>query len=234
MYYQTHCIYATIYLMNILFLEDDPIISSVAIDFLHDNIENCTIEHCYHSEDALKKADNETYDLYLFDINVPGTSGITLLESLRSFNDTTPAIFITAYQDIEHLEQAFQAGANDLLRKPFDLKELLIRINSLKKLFNIDETITIEKNIIFNPITHHITVNSLTHTISAKESEILLYLIKNRSQVVASDTLLQNIWAYDEMPQQDSIRTYIKSLRQLIGKEHIITIRGEGYRYESS
>ena len=214
--------------MKILFLEDDPIIGNLVSDFLSESYE---IKHCYNSADALIAAEEESYDLYIFDINVPGISGVELLKSLREFNDTTPAIFVTAYQELKYLKEAFGAGANDFIRKPFELEELDVRIQSIKTQYGIDEHVIIG-DIKFSSLTHQFIIGSNVIAVSAKESSVLEYLIKNKNRVVSSDELLQNLWEYDEMPSEDTIRTYIKKLRQILGKEHIKNIRGEGYRFE--
>lgn len=214
--------------MKILFLEDDPIIGNLVSDFLSESYE---IKHCYNSADALIVAEEESYDLYIFDINVPGISGVELLKSLREFNDTTPAIFVTAYQELKYLKEAFGAGANDFIRKPFELEELDVRIQSIKTQYGIDEDVIIG-DIKFSSLTHQFVIGSNVIAVSAKESSVLEYLIKNKNRVVSSDELLQNLWEYDEMPSEDTIRTYIKKLRQILGKEHIKNIRGEGYRFE--
>jgi len=215
--------------MKILFLEDDPVISDIVLDFLS---ESYTVKHCFNSQEALRYAEDEIYDMYLFDINVPGITGIELLKSLREFNDTTPAIFITAYQELSYLREGFSAGANDFIRKPFELEELQARIENIKRQFSIDEEIRINEDTFFNALTHQIRKADAIKTLSAKESAVLEYLIINKNRVVSTDEILQKLWDYDEMPGQDTIRTYIKSLRSTLGKEHIINIRGEGYRYE--
>ena len=214
--------------MKILFLEDDPIIGGLVTDFLGESYE---VQHCYNSADALEAAENKSFDLYIFDINVPGISGVELLKSLREFNDTTPAIFITAYQELKYLKEAFGVGANDFIRKPFELEELELRIESIRAQYGIDENVKIG-NITFSALTHQFIIDENIINISAKESSLLDYLIKNKNRVVSSDELLQNLWEYDEMPSEDTIRTYIKKLRQILGKEHIKNIRGEGYKFE--
>jgi len=214
--------------MKILFLEDDPIIGGLVTDFLSESYE---VKHCYNSADALKEAEENSYDLYIFDINVPGISGVELLKSLREFNDTTPAIFITAYQELKYLKEGFSAGANDFIRKPFELEELEVRIESIRTQYSIDEDIKIG-NIIFSSLKHQFVIDKNIINISSKESALLDYLIKNKNRVISSGELLQNLWEYDEMPSEDTIRTYIKKLRQFLGKEHIVNIRGEGYRFE--
>lgn len=215
--------------MKILFLEDDPVIGDIVFDFLSESYE---VKHCFNSKEALVVAESENFDLYIFDINVPGISGIELLKNLRDFNNTTPAIFITAYQELEYLKKAFEAGANDFIRKPFELEELQVRVENIKRLFSIDEEIKISSNISFNSIMAQIIKDGIKSSISIKESEVLYYLIKNKNRVISTNEILQNIWEYDEMPSSDTIRTYVKNLRHILGKEHIINIRGVGYRFE--
>ena len=215
--------------MKILFLEDDPVIGNIVFDFLSEFYE---IKHCFNSAEALKEAEDNSFDLYIFDINVPGISGLALLKSLRDFNDTTPAIFITAYQELSYLQEGFELGANDFIRKPFEVEELQARIENIKRQFNIDEEVFISQGIYFNPIEHKILVEDKTFSLSAKESAVLHYLIKNKSHVVSADEMLQSLWVYEDMPTDVTIRTYIKNLRQILGKEHILNVRGEGYRFE--
>jgi len=215
--------------MKILFLEDDPVIGNIVLDFLS---ESYRVKHCFNSAEALEAAESENFDLYIFDINVPGQTGLELLESLRAFNDTTPAIFITAYQELKYLSEGFKVGANDFIRKPFELEELQARVENIKRQFNIDSEINIEEQIRFNSQTHTIIKGEEHVSISAKESAVLEYLIKNKTRVISTDELLQNLWDFDEMPGSDTIRTYIKALRHILGKEHIVNIRGAGYTFE--
>jgi len=215
--------------MKILFLEDDPVIGNIVFDFLSETYE---VKHAFNSQDALELAENNSYDLYIFDINVPGISGLELLKSLRDFNDSTPAIFITAYQDVKYLREGFNIGANDFIRKPFELEELQARIENIKRQYSIDEEIAINDTTFFNPLTHKVRCGDELVNLSAKESNVLHYLISNKNRVISTDELLQNLWEFDEMPGHDTIRTYIKNLRNILGKEHIINIRAEGYRYQ--
>lgn len=215
--------------MRILFLEDDPVIGNIVLEFL---LENYEATHCFSSQEALQAAENDEYDLYIFDINVPGISGMELLKSLRVFNDSTPAIFITAYRELKYLQKGFDIGANDFIRKPFELGELQARIENIKRLFNIDEETCIAQDCFFNAMTHQIIKSEKVITLSAKESQVLRYLILNKQRIVSTDEILQNLWEYDEMPSSDTIRTYIKNLRSLLGKEHIVNIHGQGYRFE--
>jgi len=114
----------------------------------------------------------------------------------------------------------------------FELEELQARIENIKRQYSIDEEIEIDNDCFFNGLTHKIRDKGKVISLSAKESAVLHYLILNKNRVISSDELLQQLWEFDEMPGHDTIRTYIKSLRNILGKEHLINIRGEGYRFE--
>jgi DNA-binding response OmpR family regulator len=102
--------------MKILLMEDDPVLGDIVTDYLQGFYET---DRAFDSAEAQEFIDEGQYDLFIFDINVPGKSGVELLEELRSFNNTTPAIIITAYGDTKHLKESFDAGAHDYIRKHF-------------------------------------------------------------------------------------------------------------------
>ncbi|MDQ7066577.1 MAG: response regulator transcription factor [Sulfurimonas sp.] len=215
--------------MKILLLEDDTALATILVDYLEDEYE---VVQTYSMKRALSLSEEHKFDLYIFDINVPDGDGISLLKELRAFHDTTPTIFITAFSDTKYLKSAFESGANDFIKKPFDLEELGQRILNIKRQFGLGNKIELAVDMLFNVETHKIQTASKTYTLTHKESSFLHYLYKNRSRVVSSDELLQNIWEFDEMPSDDAVRTLIKNLRKQIGKEHILNVRGEGYKFE--
>ena len=215
--------------MKVLLLEDDTVLADILIDFLQ---EDYNVSHSFSMKEALKLAEETHFDFYIFDINVPDGDGITLLKELRTFSDTTPAIFITAFHDTKYLKSAFEAGANDFIRKPFDLEELNQRIENLKRHFGLQSVVELVDGIGFDTQTRRVTIGENSFILRAKESQCLHFLYKNRNRVVSVDEILQNIWDYDEMPSEDAIRTIIKELRKVIGKDHILNIRGQGYRFE--
>ena len=215
--------------MKILLLEDDTVLADIMVDYLEEDYD---VSHTYSMKKALTLSDENSFDLYIFDINVPDGDGISLLKELRSFNDETPTIFITAFHDTKYLKSAFESGANDFIKKPFDLEELGQRIDNIKRHFGLNTIVQLAPNIEFDTQTHILCNGEVSKTLRAKESSCLQYLYKNRHRVVSSDEMLQNNWEYDEMPTGDAIRTIVKELRKILGKEHIINVRGEGYRFE--
>jgi DNA-binding response OmpR family regulator len=215
--------------MKILLLEDDTALANILVDFLEDSYE---VQHTYSMLKALQMSEDEKFDLYIFDINVPDGDGISLLRELREFHDETPAIFITAFHDTKYLKSAFESGANDFIRKPFDLEELTQRIDNIKRHFGLDALISLSDSLRFDVKTHTLKSSQTNIKLTHKESDCLHYFYKNRHRVISSDELLQNFWEFDEMPGDDAIRTIVKNLRKYIGKERIVNIRGEGYKFE--
>lgn len=217
--------------MKILLMEDDPVLSDILIDFLE---ESYTVSYAYDSKAVYDALELSKYDLFIFDINVCGKNGLELLAELREFNNTTPAIIITAYTDTLHLEKAFEAGAHDYIKKPFELAELKVRIQNTQKLFNIGirKEIEISKDILFIALEKMLLKNNIQISLSTKDSAILLYFINNAQRVITNEELTQNLWDFENIPSDATIRSHIRTLRELIGKEKITTIRGEGYMYE--
>ncbi len=218
--------------MKILLLEDDPILS----DIMKENLElsGFLVTLCMDGEEAMQAISNAKFDLFLFDINVPLASGMDVLKFAREYHYETPTIMITAYQDISHLKESFSLGCDDYIKKPFEYEELEQRIVNIKKHFNIEskEDREIGENLIFNLAKHEVKNHGKSQRLSQKEAQILNYLFSNINRVVSTEELMQNIWIYDEIPSDATLRVYIKNLRNIIGKEHIKTIRGTGYCFE--
>ena len=217
--------------MNILLMEDDPVLSDILLDFLR---ESWNVDYAYNSQEVYQQLEKNRYDLFIFDINVVGKNGVELLEELREFHNNTPTIFITAYRDTPHLKKAFDAGAHDYIKKPFELEELHTRILNTKKIFNIetDKNIVLDENTIFSPFKKTIHVDNKTVSLTAKDTLLLSYFIKNKARLLSSEELSQNIWEFDSLPSEATLRSHIRTLREIIGKDKIKTIRSEGYIYE--
>ncbi|MCK4874612.1 MAG: response regulator transcription factor [Sulfurimonas sp.] len=217
--------------MKILLMEDDAVLSDILLDYLR---ESWSVDYAFNSEEVYKKLDSNKYDLFIFDINVTGKNGLELLAELREFNNTTPTIIITAYTDTAYLKEAFELGAHDYIKKPFELEELNARIQNTQKLFNIDNKIeiSITEDTIFSLQTKTIKKDSKEYILSQKDSDILIYFINNNQRVITNEELTQNIWDFDNIPSDATIRSHIRTLREIIGKDKIQTIRGIGYKYE--
>ena len=214
--------------MKILLLEDDYLLSKILTKHLSLKYK---ITPVYDGDTALERVETQKFDLLILDSNVPGLTGLELIKELRQYNNTTPIIMITAYQDTIHLKKAFTHGCNDYIKKPFELDELDMRIENITRTFNIEQNLPIQiaKDTFFDAMNHKITKEGKTFSLAKKESELLNYLATNRKRTISKEELTQNLWTYETMPSDATLRVYIRNLRALIGKENIETIRGMGY-----
>ena len=217
--------------MKILLLEDDLILNEIIEEHLiSQKHEITTVFTGLEAQDLLY---SQRFDLLLLDVNVPILNGFELLKDLRQKEIYTPAIFLTSLNQIDDIEKGFKSGCDDYLKKPFELKELDLRINNIKRLFNIEnqDLIQISKDTYLDKKNLLIKKENEQIHLAKKECEVLEYLINNSSKIVSIEELSLNVWTYEESPISSTIRTYIKNLRRVLGEEYIINLRGVGYRF---
>ena len=215
--------------MKILLLEDDLILNEIIEEFL-ENLDY-SVTCVYDGLEASEIIYDEQFDLLILDVNVPNMTGFDFLKNLREGYITTPAIFITSLNSIEDIEEGFKSGADDYLKKPFELKELELRINNIKRLLHLDsDELIIDDSIKFNTKLNYIDNDGIKTKLPLKEVQVLKYLIKNTNRCVSQEELSSNIWSYESVPTSSTIRTYIKNIRKIIGEDYIETIKGVGYR----
>lgn len=218
--------------MKILLLEDDPMLSDILLHHLQNSLHVAL--HVSDGKSALDILSEQKFDLLILDINVPKMSGLEVIKEIRFYKDTTPAIIITAFQDTAHLKKGFENGCDDYIKKPFDLEELDLRIKNIQKRFGIegDDAMQLDKGIVLMPSKNRLHVEGSEYILAPKECEVLRYLVLHKKRVISIDELIQNVWEYDAMPSDATIRVYVKNLRHLLGKQKIQTIRGNGYCFE--
>ena len=217
--------------MKILLLEDDLILNEIIEEYLVE--QGHTLSVTYNGTEAQDLLYSQNFDLLILDVNVPQIDGFELLKELRNQNIKTPAIFITSLNMIDDVQKGFDCGCDDYIKKPFELKELGLRINNIKRLFNIEPShlISISKNISLDTQNLLIIKKKKKIHIAKKECEIIQYLINNSQKAVSIEELSLNLWSYEESPEPATIRTYIKNLRKVLSDEMILNIRGVGYRF---
>lgn len=217
--------------MKILLIEDDVILSELIEEFLLSFGYN--IDKVFDANSADEYLYSNKYDLVIADINIPNGDGLSILESYRETGYKTPFIIITSITSISFIEKAFNVGCNDYLKKPFELKELKLRISNIEKIYNLNYKgkFKIDKNIYFDFNNMKILKEQKSIKIPKKEAEIIKYFIKNKNRIISIEELIINIWEFDTEPSISTIRTYIKNIRKIIGKNFIESIKGIGYRY---
>lgn len=214
--------------MKILLLEDDIILQEIISEFLEEF--SYDVVAFYDGEKALDTIGSEPFDLLLLDVNVPNIDGFEILKYLRDIGNTTPAIYLTSLAGIEDLKKGFALGADDYLRKPFELEELQARIEYISKIYNLADEINFD-SIKFNPKLHTLYHEDEQIVLRQKESAVLEYFARNPNKIISCEELIENLWSDHNIPTHATIRTYIKNIRRLFEKDYIDNIKGEGYRF---
>ncbi len=214
---------------KILLLEDDALFNETITDLLEE--EGFEVVSVYDPLEALELTFKDNFDLYLLDINLPFESGLIFLEKLRKSDDITPTIFITSRDDKESLKKAFLVGADDYLKKPIDLDELILRINAVlkrvcrKQILNVDGySIDIISKTLKDKNNNIVPLNS-------KAIELLILLLENKNEVVTNELIKDRLYPTGIAPSSGAIRVYITQLKKIF-KDKIINIRGVGYSFK--
>ncbi len=216
---------------KILLLEDDIALSDTIKQFLtHLGYEVHQTFDALEAEDALYESH---FDVMLLDIKVPHKNGFDFLSDVRKSGNDTPAIFITSLHTVTDVTRGFDAGCDDYIRKPFSLKELKVRIESLlKRQFGTHtQKITIDSTFSFDAT--NLTLYKYDEAIKLKNKEVQLLklFLSNPNRPLPKSEIFDALWEYGEEPNEGSLRTYIKILRSHLGKERIETIKNVGYCY---
>lgn len=216
---------------KILLLEDDYNLSETVSEYFID--EGFDVVCVYDGEEALSKIYEEHFDILLLDVNVPKKSGFEVLKEARATNKTTPAIFITSLNSMSSLEEGFTSGCDDYIRKPFEIKELLLRVQTLikKEFANKNEIVEISPNITFNTISNELKFDSEEIKLNLKELKLLKLFLQHPNELLSHDRIYDFVWDYDEEYSDNSLRTYIKNLRKILGKDKIVSLKKLGYRF---
>ena len=217
---------------QILLVEDDETLSELISEYLSEQGYDVTV--CADAKAALDTAYERNFDILILDVKLPKGDGFSLLRELRRLGDDTPAIFTTSLNALQDLEIGYKSGCDDYLKKPYELKELLLRIQILikRKFSHVnDEFIELNDGYKFYPSSKTLQQNGQIVNLSNKESELLALFLENKNALLSKETIFEKIWNYGEEPSELSLRVYVKNLRRILGKDAIINRRGDGYIY---
>lgn len=216
---------------NILLLEDDFSLSEIIQEFLEE--QGFAVTTVFSADKALDLAYEQSFDLFLLDVKVPMGDGFTLLQSLRDAGKDTPAIFLTSLASIDDISRGYEAGCDDYLKKPFELKELLFRIQTLlRRRFShrSDDLLSIHDSAAFDVASLKLYIQNQPISLPNKEAKLLKLLLQHKGAVLSQQQIFEELWEYGEEPSEMSLRVYVKNLRKHLGKEAIETVKHAGYR----
>ncbi|WP_170000477.1 response regulator transcription factor [Campylobacter sp. RM9328] len=217
---------------RILIVEDETMLLDMMCEYLSG--ENFEVKGVKSYDEALSLAYESNFDLWIFDVKIIGGNGFELLKELRTSGQTTPCIFTTSLNTINDVQSGFLSGCDDYIKKPFELKELLLRVqNILKRSFvhNTQNFIKLSDKFSFDMTQGVLYEGDNPVALAKKQSRLLNLLLKNRDKFVTHEEIFSEIWEYDENPSEMSLRVYIAELRKILGKECIKSQSKLGYKY---
>lgn len=226
---------------NILLVEDEENLHETLK--LNLEMEGYEVSSAFNGTEALKKIANEYFDLIIMDIMLPEVDGIAVTESVRVNNNEVPILMLSAKNAGSDRVLGLKKGADDYLTKPFNLEELLLRVEKLinknKKLQEketIGDTYEFGNNKVDFKAQDAITWNGLHIELSKKEAMLLKLLIENKGEVVTREKILQVVWGYNVYPTTRTIDNFILSFRKYFEEDsrnprYFHSVRGVGYKY---
>ena len=218
--------------MRLLVVEDQKDLSEIIVRKLKS--EGYAVDACYDGKEALNYIGSADYDAILLDIMLPGITGIGVLKKMRADGNNTPVLLLTALGSVDDRVAGLDAGADDYLTKPFDFGELLARIRAmLRRRSEHTSPILEHKGVSLNTASHEVFRDGKEIELTAKEYNILEYMLQNIGTVISRDKLSTHVWNYDYDGGSNVIDVYMHHLRKKIDADYddklISTVKGVGY-----
>jgi len=180
---------------------------------------------------AIALARDEDFELLILDLGLPVLDGTEVLRALRAQGRRLPVIILSARDDVRDKVAGLQLGADDYLTKPFELDELLARIQVRLRGAGTSQPLELSAGgVTLDLRTRRVTVEGRTEELSAREFALLELFLRHPDQVLSREQLLARVWGYDFDPGSNVVEVYVGYLRRKLGADRITTVRGMGYR----
>lgn len=219
--------------MRVLIIEDDQ----ATVAYLQKGLTKAghAVDIAVQGDEGLSMATNASYEALIVDRMLPNMDGLTVISTLRSQNDHTPALILSALGYVDERVEGLKAGGDDYLTKPFAFSELLARLEALvrRSAAGAQETTLVAGDLVMDLLEREVKRSNTPIDLQPREFRLLEYLMRHRNQVVTRTMLLENVWDYHFDPQTNVIDVHISRLRSKIDKNFdtplLNTVRGEGY-----
>ena len=208
--------------MKLMLVEDEYLLNKAIKSYLVSK--GFRVEAFTDGLEALASINN-AYDVFILDIDIPQLSGIELLEKIRQVFPTTPVIIISATIDMDMITKAYTKGCNDYLKKPFDIKELELKIKALTRSY--ESEVIIKDSLVYNKDKQLLSFEQKTIPLTVNEQMLLNVLLQNRGAVVSHEVLESAIW--DLSSEKTYLRQLVTRVRKKLPFDIIENRVGEGY-----
>jgi DNA-binding response OmpR family regulator len=225
--------------IKVLLAEDELALAHIVRESMEER--DFSVSVCADGEHAFATYQKHKPDILVLDVMMPKLDGFELARRIRETDKKTPIIFLTARSQVKDVIIGFETGANDYIRKPFSVEELIIRIRVLLSNDRVLNQFSAKSarefleigNLKFDPDRHQLQSGTDIIRLTTRESEVLRLLFNNRFKVVARNTLLEQLWGDDSFFNARSLDVFITKLRKLLKADNnvqIINVRGVGYK----
>ena len=218
--------------MRVLVVEDERDLNNIITKYLKKN--NFNVDNVFDGEEALDYLNSAEYDLVILDVMMPKINGYEVLKTMRKENNDTPVLMLTAKDGVDDKVKGLDLGADDYLIKPFDFDELSARIRAITRRKFGNTTNILQIDDLNKDIKKKIVTRAgINIELTAKEYEVLEYLIQNKGHILSRDKIRDGVWNFDYEGESNIIDVIIKNIRKKIAigdsKDLIFTKRGLGY-----
>lgn len=219
---------------KILIVEDDKDLALILSDSL--SAQNHLVEVTHDGTDGKERLLFYQFDLVILDWDLPGISGVEICKEFRGRGGNTPILMLTGKGTTPEKEAGLDAGTDDYLTKPFDIKELQARVRALlRRPTGYTTSVLKAGNVELNPSTFRVTRDGQEVRLLPKEFALLEFLMRHKGQIFSAEAILNRVWSSESDATPESLRTCLKRLRQKIDlpeqeKSVIETVHGAGYR----
>lgn len=224
--------------MKVLVVEDEKQIAAFVQKGLEE--QGFLVEVTHDGNEAYLLATTRQYDAIVLDIMLPGRDGLSIVSNLRKRKNTVPVILLTARSELDERIEGLNLGADDYLTKPFFVEELIARLHSIVRRASGDQhTVCQLGDVAVNFVTREVKRGTETVRLTAREFNLLEYLMRAPGRVLTRTQIIEHVWGYSFDPETNLVDVYIQRLRKKLrgssGEDDIIeTVRGVGYRMKRS
>jgi DNA-binding response OmpR family regulator len=215
---------------RILVVDDEPHIVSLVTRGLHAEGYDTVVAD--DGAEALERASEPDIDLVVLDVGLPTMDGFEVLRHLRAAGSTVPVIMLTARSGTSDTIEGLDAGASDYVSKPFAVAELLARVRSRLREAAAAPTVLQRGDVTLDVLARSVRVGDRDVDLSAREFALAEQFLRHPGEVLTREVLLSRVWGLDFDPGSNVVDVYVRYLRAKIGPDNIVTVRGEGYRWD--
>ncbi|MDY7534537.1 response regulator [Pseudomonas sp. Bout1] len=215
--------------MHVLVCEDDELIASGIVAGL--GAQGLTVERVGTASAARAMLKVAEFDVMVLDLGLPDEDGLKLLQQLRSQGLEIPVLILTARDSVTNRVDGLQAGADDYLLKPFDLRELAARLHTLlRRVAGRSVNVIEHGRLTYNPSSRETLLGGKSVDLSRREQALLQALLQNRGRVLSSEQLKDSVYGLNDELESNALNVHIHHLRRKLGNGIVETVRGLGYR----